>query len=428
MGLFGSKKETEPVEQYGIEDQASFAEVFGTTGIEEGEQIKDEEYEEKLFFETLDYCTSSQNNYLVDIQIGALTKDAFFDEIKDYLKMKTTDPLLTDRILTRLEKFIWGYYILEDYINDPSVSDIRVLDENHIRIKKFGNRYTVKEKFKDRNDLKRFVDIICSRNKVSLSDINAILPFTDSESNPNARLRFNLTGSLINSNNRPVIHIRKILKKKKTFDELTSINDYGEQMLPPELVPYLIDMAQNSSGIIFTGKGASGKTTLMNCMLDHIPENKSGLVIQENDELFSDHPDLMFQHVIQSRGEGKIQYTLKDEATNGLLLDLDYFIIGEIKGDEAAAFMNAGYTGHKCWASVHGVNSQEAMVKLADYIKQSTGYALKDVLNMLRFMRCVIFMKDFQVEEISEVIGFDSEKNELIYKLIYTREKGMIKE
>lgn len=68
-----------------------------------------------------------------------------------------------------------------------------------------------------------------------------------------------------------------------------------------------------------------------------------------------------------NRGEGKIQYELKDLARNALLLDLDYFIIGEIKGDEAVHFLTAAYTGHQCWASVHGISSTEAIDKLADY-------------------------------------------------------------
>lgn len=46
-------------------------------------------------------------------------------------------------------------------------------------------------------------------------------------------------------------------------------------------------------------------------------------VIQENEGLFSN------KHL------NEIQFDLKDLARNGLLTDLDYFIIGEIKGGEA---------------------------------------------------------------------------------------------
>lgn len=50
----------------------------------------------------------------------------------------------------------------------------------------------------------------------------------------------------------------------------------------------------------------------MNAMLDKIPFDNSAAVIQEADELFSNiHPDIMFEHIVASQGEGKINYDLK---------------------------------------------------------------------------------------------------------------------
>ena len=182
---------------------------------------------------------------------------------------------------------------------------------------------------------------------------------------------------------------------------------------------FLIEEAKTSTGILFTGKGASGKTTLMNAMIEEIPHDKSVMVIQENEELFTvSHPETMFQHIVTSRGEGKIQYDLSDLARNGLLVDLDYFIIGEIKGGEALYFLNAAYTGHRCWASVHGVNSTEAMDKLADYIKYESDYTKEDALRMLRGIKLVVFMSDFKVREISKVVGWDDEKKNLKYERV----------
>ena len=427
MGLFGKKEDvtvTKVEEQYGVENDSSYAELFGTTGIED-DSLKDQEEEDRIFFEALDYMTSPERNYLSNIQRGTMSKDSLFKVMRTHFEDLDLDQAVIDRVLSKLEKYIWGYYIIEDLINDDSISDIKIYNENNVRIKKFGKRFPGNVKFHDEKDYRRFVDIICSRNKISLSDIDAIQTFTDAESNENARLRFNLTSPIVNSGHKPLVHIRKVPKHKKSLIDLaTTLKDLEgnpSPMFPEELVPFLQWMAQESPGILFTGKGASGKTTLMNAMLESIPEDMSGCVIQENDELFSDHPDMMFQHVLQSRGESKIQYTLKDLAINGLLTDLDYFIIGEIKGGEAAYFMNAAYTGHKCWASVHGVNSIEAMNKLADYVKYETDYPREDILRMLRYMRFVIFLRGYKIEEISEVVGYDPELRDLKYRPVYKR-------
>ena len=193
----------------------------------------------------------------------------------------------------------------------------------------------------------------------------------------------------------------------------------GAGMMDQKTAEYLIHQAKTARGMLFTGKGASGKTTLMNELLEHIPEENSGLTIQENEELFSyHHPDIMFQHTVENRGEGKICYSLQDLARNGLLLDLDYYIIGEIKGGEALYFLNAAYTGHRCWASVHGVSSTEAIDKLADYVKYGSNYSKEDVMRMLRTMEVVVFMENFKVKEISEVVGFDEATHRLIYKRV----------
>lgn len=382
--------------------------------------INTEELEDTLFFGALDYASSPEKNYLSNIQRGSLSKERFFEEMRKYFEKQGEDSEIIDKVLHRLETYIWGYYIIEQYINDPSVSDIKIYDADRIRLKRNGKRLNADAKFHDVKDYLRFVDIVCSRNKVMLSDINAILKFTDASSNPNARLRFNITSGFINSTELPVVHIRKVPKNKATLEELS---DRG--MFPKELIPFLRNRAKTASGIVWTGKGASGKTTLMNAMMDEIPYDKSGCVIQEADELFSDHPDIAFEHVVLNRGESKIQYTLKDLATNGLLTDLDYFIIGEIKGDEAAYFMNAAYTGHQCWTSVHGVNSQEAINKLVDYVKYATDYPRSDVLRMLRFMKTIIFMKNFSIDEISEIVGIDDNTGELKYNLVYKKGKVM---
>lgn len=432
MGLF-KKKTNEPVSNdMELNDTVN---DYMDTELQESDQFADEkldqemennvvEEDDEIFFDALDYMTAPERNYLANIQRGTMSKEKLFTEMRAYFEDIGLENETIEDELEKLEKYIWGYYVIEDLINDDNISDIKIYDENNVRIKMFGKRFSGNVKFRDANDYRRFVDIVCSRNKVNLSDLDAIQIFTDIDSNDKFRLRFNLTSSIINCNKKPVVHIRKIPKHKKSLYDLAhnvDIDGNPYPMFPEELIPFLIWMAEESSGIEFTGKGASGKTTLMNGMLDVIPEYCSGAVIQESDELFSDHPDMMYQHVIQNRGESKIKYTLKDLAINGLLTDLDYFIISEIKGGEAAYFMNAAYTGHKCWSSVHGVSSTEAMNKLADYVKYETDYSREDILRMLHYMRFVIFMKDYRIEEISEVVGYSEETHDLVYRPVYKR-------
>lgn len=326
------------------------------------------------------------------------------------------DAIDTRVIMNKIYKAIFENYVLEPLIDADDISDIMVLAPDHIRVKVGGNRFNTNVKFYDAEDYWRFIERLAVRNNLDLQH-NAINVFSDTRSNPNFRMRLNITMPVINSDEFPVLHIRKIAKHKRDMDYLLKAG-----MLDETMRDYLIDRARHGKGMVFTGKGASGKTTLMNCLLDYIPFNKSGLVIQESEELFSDvHPHLMFEHIVGKMNPTGKPYDLESLARNGLLTDLDYFIIGEIKGAEAKYFMMAADTGHQCWCSVHSPSSTDAIDKLADYVMYATSYSKDDATHMLKDLGTVIFMKNFKVCEISEISGWDNEKKELIYTPVYKR-------
>ena len=183
----------------------------------------------------------------------------------------------------------------------------------------------------------------------------------------------------------------------------------------------LMNLMIASKGILFTGKGASGKTTLMNAMIAEIPEDESVMICQENAELFDlSHPDLFACHVMTNSGDSKISYELGDLTRAALLVDLDRVIVGEVKeGTEAAGLSKASMTGHKCWTSVHGESCEMSVDKMADYISQATGYSTRDALKQLQGFEYVVHLKNFHVDEIVRIAGWDKEKDALIYEEVY---------
>lgn len=142
-------------------------------------------------------------------------------------------------------------------------------------------------------------------------------------------------------------------------------------------------------------------------------------MIQESEEIFSNkHPDFMFQHITSSKN-GRPAYGLKEEATNGLLTDLDHFIIREIKGGEAWYFLNAASTGHICSCTVHAPSAKDAIDKLADYVTYESKYSKEQAMYMLKELKTIVFMANFKVREIAEIVGWDDSKEQLIFKTIY---------
>ncbi len=321
------------------------------------------------------------------------------------------------RMMVREEPFPYfqGYHVLEPLIKDDEISDIKVLSYNRIRVKRLGRREDSELTFASTQELKQFTEFVAAKNQVSISRTNAMQSFTDKGSSKDFILRFNISQSIINSVDTPYLHIHKIPKKKHSLEDLMELG-----MLTPKHAEYLRKQIQKGY-ILIAGKGASGKTTLLNALLDEIPRDKSVLVVQENEELFSRvHPDMMFQHVLEQRGESKVHYGLKELSINALLLDLDYIVIGEIKGGEALYFLNAAFTGHLGLATVHGQSGEAALYKLADYVKYESDYSQDEIKKMLGCISAVCYMREFKLWTITEV-KLDEKRN-LVTRNVYERE------
>lgn len=362
------------------------------------------------------YTTGPERTAFREVQTGRLERSKFDASLKRHVEKFYPDLPESDWLFMKrkLDRWAYGMYILEPLIDDDDISDIQIKNYNLIRVKVKNRRFTSNIRFLNQEDYMTFIAGLGARNGLDLihKDIHV---FSDTRTSSKFRMRMNLVSDYLTSDEVPYYQIRKIAKQKRDFKYLLDNN-----MLDETLMNYLIDRARYGSGMVFTGKGASGKTTLMNALLDKIPFDKSGLVIQESEELFSDvHPHLMFERM--RLDDPNRQYKLEHLARNGLLTDIDYFIIGEIKGDEAADFMMASYTGAKCWCSVHSASALEAMDKLGDYVMKATRYDINTVNKMLAYLGTVVFIKDFQVCEIAELKKWDAEKQKLIYEPIYLR-------
>ena len=371
---------------------------------------------DKIYDDCVEHFTTVKAGDLNKWKRKIKPTEEFRKSVKRFFTGKGLNDKEAEELTDRFIKSIEGYQILEELINDESISDIKVLSFNNIRVKRNGKRESTNIKFKDNDDYKKFIKVVAATNEINLSRINAMQTFLDKDSNDKFRLRFNISTEYINSNDLPLLQIRKIPKKKYTKEQLIELG-----LFTNEQNDYLIKKLEEGNLILFTGKGASGKTTMMNYLIDQISHQKSGLAIQENDELFSNtHPEMIFQHVVTNKGEGKIQYLLKDLAVNGLLIDLDWFIIGEIKGGEAMYLMVAANTGHQCMASVHGNSAIEAMDKLIDYMTWESRYSKEELCSMFKHMDITIgYCKDFKLAEITNIKGYDEEKKEFKYHKVF---------
>lgn len=342
---------------------------------------------------------------------------------KDYMDRKFPNCLEETRkcLLEMLSDCIFGYYVLTPLILSKEVSDIKVLDYNHIVVKANGERYLTDVSFYSEEDYRTWYDRILRIHRLRKAEEFALGHCTDRKGVDAFYLRIDVQLSYITSTEKNNLHIRKMPKEKLTWEYLKE-----NGMIDDDGMAYLKDRILAGYGFLISGRGGSGKSTLLNNMLDWIPFNQSILVSQESDELYSNvHPQMQFEHTMTVRKNDVItEFTLEDELRLGLLQDIDNFVIGEIKGGEALhVFTTAMSTGARFFGTIHSNDAKTSVRRLAQCARYVSDYPMETLEEMLSVMPFVlIHMSHFSIDEIVEIEGWDSKADKLIFKTVYRKE------
>jgi len=324
-------------------------------------------------------------------------------------------------LLEMFRQCVFGYYVLTPLIESKEVSDVKVLDFNHIVVKANGERYVADVQFFDEADYKSWFERMQRIHRLGRGEENALSHCTDRKGVKDFYLRIDAQQACITSTEKNNIHIRKMPKEKYSWEYLKE-----NGMLDDEAIAYIKDRIGAGYSFLISGKGGSGKSTLLNNMVDIIPFNQSILVSQESDELYSKvHPQIQFEHTMTVKKDGLVtEYSLEDELRLGLLQDIDYFIIGEIKGGEALyVFTTAMSTGARFLGTIHSNDAASSVTRLAQCARYVSDYSMETLEEMLTVSPFVlIHMSHFSIDEILEIDGWDEKEKRLKFVEVYRKE------
>lgn len=367
-----------------------------------------------VFKRTMTYMREVESITYNNVQKGVVSQAELNEMIKVYFQRNCPEIQHendTKRLLQRLDTAIIGYYVLQPLIDNPDTSDIKVCGPDDIRVRIKGKAYSSTSHFINTADLFMFIQGICIRNQVGFG-ASPVITFADAH-DKGYILRFVISAPEINSVSYPYLHIRKIPKTKPDWEELIRRN-----MLNENIRDYLIYKAKYSRGLVFAGPPGSGKTTALNAFIEYIPKTRETLVIQENDELFTNQHGFMFKHVTHGF-DGRRPYSLEDLGRMALVEGCNEFIIGEVKGPEMRNVMTLINSGGYAALTVHATNAYEVLDKLADLVKYGSSYSFEEARRMLKTMDTIVYMQDYKIQHILECHGYDEVTNKYIYKEIY---------
>jgi pilus assembly protein CpaF len=330
--------------------------------------------------------------------------------IKDIDRHKYHFGIFREDLIRKVLDFMFGYGVLQQYIMDESISDIDGTKFDEFIIKRNGVRQKVDINFDNEKIFDTYCKLIAIRNGGILNENDSHCRVTDEKN----RLRINVSIKPRNISS-PAISIRKHRMKSYTLDDLKNLG-----MLDDKMLEFIQKLTASDATVIFCGKGAAGKTTLMRAFVNSLPEMERVLIVESDAEIYPDKPYCIEQRV-KKHNEGGRMVTLKDLVRDGLTMSLDTFCIGEIVGDEAWEFVKAAFTGHRGIATTHSENAGDAFGRLLTLSKGGNiGESEKTIKDMLaKSIDYIFYLKNFKVVEVLEVEGYCAEQDRFLYKKVF---------
>jgi len=223
------------------------------------------------------------------------------------------------------------------------------------------------------------------------------------------------------------ITIRKFDKTLKSLDDLLNKGTMNEKM-----AQFLIACIKGKVNILFSGPTGCGKTTTLEMLSYHIPEQERVITIEDTAELVLHHQNLVQMETRSPDKDGKGEVTLRDLIRNALRMRPDRIIVGEVRGPEALDMIQAMSTGHRGTLAVIHANSPQEVTRRLEALILSSGIKLptEEIRRMIGNTLDIIVQQDRfpdgirRITHISEVRGIDEYGEVAIQDLWIFRREG----
>jgi pilus assembly protein CpaF len=250
---------------------------------------------------------------------------------------------------------------LENFLADPTVSEIMVVDPETIYVEQRGKLTRSNARFTDDERVRAIIERIVTPLGRRIDESSPIV---------DARLR---DGSRVNAVIRPLalrgsaITIRKFSKSPLTMQKLV-----GFGALTDEMARFLTRSVIAKKNVVIAGGTGSGKTTLLNALSAAIPSDERIVTIEDAAELQLAQPHVVSLETRPSNMEGKGEYTIRDLVKNALRMRPDRIVVGECRGGEALDMLQAMNTGHDgSLTTTHANSPREAIARLETLVLMS---------------------------------------------------------
>lgn len=451
----------EPVKMMGdpvetIEDSSYFMEDW-----QNETNLSDQE-----FADLQQYILDFMREETDELNLDMLTKEQVEFRLIELIRRKDKQRRIKEEHLYPLVKSlandIKGYGPIQEFMDMPEVTDIRIIGDKCTRYKIRGRYYTSEKpehRFRSEAHLHNWINRKIALSRMggrfdkTVARVNALLP-------DGSRLHAVTTISGIdeekNGKSIPtpytIVSIRKFSKRYsveelvKTEYELkkerqeewnqllkryegASLDDLYQKnrFMSLLIMAYLHLICRLRFTILLAGGMGTGKTTMLNAIFPFIPSYHVNGILEEAPEMQPDHPQTirLWERPANTEKEGAI--VMEDLMKEILRMDVNRFFISELRDSIAYLFLQGIINGHPGGGSTLHANSVEAaLLRLISLACAYPGSDRQDVLHMIaEGIQTIIHIEktdddEKYIAEIAEVVGMKD--GDIALKPIFTVE------
>lgn len=308
--------------------------------------------------------------------------------------------------------------LLQELIDDESISEIMINGTQNIFVERQGKVYLTDRHFFSREKLEDVIQqIVAGTNRL----VNEASPIVDTRLADGSRVNVVLYPVALNG---PIVTIRKFPKDQITMGRLIEL-----EALSRELTEVLKKLVESGYNIFISGGTGSGKTTLLNALSQYIPKEERIITIEDNAELqIQGVPNLVRLEARNANVEGVGEITIRELIRSALRMRPNRVIVGEVRGAETIDMLQAMSTGHKGSLSTGHSDSPQDMLRRLETmalmgmdiplaaIQRQIASAIDIIIHIGR-----LWDRSRKVLEVVEVLDYNGE--EIATKVLYRYEE-----
>lgn len=317
------------------------------------------------------------------------------------------------RLCREIYYAIRKYDVLQELLEDETVTEIMVNGPDHIFIEKEGRLQQWQTTFESEDKLLDVIQqIVAKANRV----VNESSPIVDAR----------LFGSRVHvvlppvALNGPILTIRRFGKTPLLIPELLRLGSVSQ-----EICTFLEKLVIAGYNIFISGGTGSGKTTFLNALSSFIPRTERIITIEDSAELqIQGNDNLVRLETRNANVEGCKPVTIRDLIRASLRMRPDRIIVGEVRGAEAIDMLQALNTGHDGSLSTGHANSAADMIaRLETMVLMGMELPLTAIRRQIAGgVDLIVHLgrlrdKSRRVLSVSEVVGY--EQGEVLLSVLY---------